>query len=171
MSLDAGGCQRTLPSSIVRKSIITTVFTVLLSSCYRSPVNVLSDLPNPNLTPGNAASTDTTEVCVIGYARNSFISDDSKRYVYSRYGVHYVPHTAEMDHLIPLELGGSNTVDNLWPEPFDTIWNAHVKDTLEDRIEQLVCSGQINLIEAQTAISNNWIDLYKKVFHTELPPS
>ena len=74
-----------------------------------------------------------------------------------------------MDRLIPLELGGSNTVENLWPEPFDTIWNAHVKDALEDRVEQLVCSGQMNLIEAQTAISYNWIDLYKKVFHAELP--
>jgi hypothetical protein len=29
-----------------------------------------------------------------------------------------------IDHLISLELGGANTVDNLWPQPYDGEWNA-----------------------------------------------
>jgi hypothetical protein len=31
----------------------------------------------------------------------------------------------ELDHLIPLELGGSNDLRNLWPQPFEGEWNAH----------------------------------------------
>jgi hypothetical protein len=39
----------------------------------------------------------------------------------------------EIDHLISLELGGSNDPKNLWPESYYTVpFNGHVKDKLED---------------------------------------
>jgi hypothetical protein len=38
-----------------------------------------------------------------------------------------------VDHLVSLEIGGANTVQNLWPQSYDTTpWNAHVKDKLEN---------------------------------------
>ena len=75
----------------------------------------------------------------------------------------------EVDHLISLELGGSNSVRNLWPEPYDIHWNAHVKDALENRLHSLVCDGTVSMETAQKAISTNWINAYKTYFHTDQP--
>ena len=65
--------------------------------------------------------------------------------------------------LISLELGGSNSIKNLWPESYRTRpWNARVKDRLENKLHELVCSGQLDLQTAQRAIASNWIEAYKK---------
>jgi len=42
------------------------------------------------------------------------------------------PDAYEVDYLITPELGGATDIRNLWPYG-DTVWNAHVKDQLEDR--------------------------------------
>ncbi len=64
--------------------------------------------------------------------------------------------------LIALELGGSNRVTNLWPEPYEITWNAHVKDRLENRLHELVCAGRLDLATAQRAIATDWIEAYKR---------
>ena len=52
----------------------------------------------------------------------------------------------EVDHLISIELGGSNEKTNLWPQPYSGVqWNAHVKDRLENFYHEQVCSGKIPL--------------------------
>ena len=68
------------------------------------------------------------------------------------------PGDYEIDHLIPLELGGSNLIKNLWPESHRTSpWNAQVKVRLEGKLHALVCSGQLDLKTAQQAIAADWI--------------
>ncbi|MBI1793430.1 MAG: hypothetical protein HYR70_04480 [Chloroflexi bacterium] len=69
----------------------------------------------------------------------------------------------EEDHLIPLEVGG-NPADpkNLWPEPRAGIWGASKKDSLENKLHDLVCSGRLDLATAQKAIAADWIAAYKK---------
>lgn len=60
----------------------------------------------------------------------------------------------EEDHLIPLELAGNPTdPKNLWPEP-GTVPNP--KDSVENQLRQRVCSGAMQLSEAQRRIANNW---------------
>jgi hypothetical protein len=67
-------------------------------------------------------------------------------------------------------LGGSDDIHNLWPHSYgNTEWNAGVKDALEDRWRDLVCQGKVDLSMAQREIATNWIDAYKKYFHTEHP--
>jgi hypothetical protein len=60
----------------------------------------------------------------------------------------------EYDHLVPLELGGSSDVRNLWPEPYAA--GSYTKDGVENRLNHVVCSGQVSLAAAQQAIATNW---------------
>merc|ERR1719387_1426108 len=75
-----------------------------------------------------------------------------------------------MDHLISLEIGGSNDASNLWPQPYTgQQWNAHVKDTLEQRLKKEFCEGTSTLEEVQKCIASDWIACYKKHMNTEEP--
>src|SRR6202040_193678 len=122
-------------------------------------------LPDPKLTPGDAFGVTVQDLCVSGYTKKvRKVPAEMKREVYEEYGV--TSHGSgdyEVDHLIPLELGGSNSIKNLWPESQRTApWNAQVKDRLEGKLHELVCSGQLDLKAAQQAIASNWIEAYKK---------
>jgi hypothetical protein len=71
----------------------------------------------------------------------------------------------EVDHLIPLCLGGADSGANLWPESrrsIEPIWNAERKDELEARMCSLACSGELDVSEAQRAIADDWTDAYRK---------
>jgi hypothetical protein len=78
----------------------------------------------------------------------------------------------EIDYLIAPGLGGVEDIHNLWPEPYRSrTWNARVKDTLEERLHELVCAGRLDLATAQHEIATDWIAAYKKYFHTDRPLS
>ena len=118
-----------------------------------------SGLPDPKCTPGNVLPNVTTaQVCKAGYAssvRN--VPQAEKDQVFAEYGVTSHPTGAyEVDHLISLELGGSNNIKNLWPEPYTGPDNAHEKDKVENSLHAQVCSGKMALKDAQSGIAKNW---------------
>jgi hypothetical protein len=128
------------------------------------------DLPDPALTPGAVMTTDTAAVCTPGYSKSvRHVSGKVKAQVYAEYGI--VSHRSgeyEVDHLISLELGGSNDIKNLWQESYQTEpWNARVKDKLEDRLHSLVCSGRMRIEEAQQEIARDWIAAYPRFIGAE----
>lgn len=121
--------------------------------------------PNIKYTPGVIDPSATKEkICVIGYAdRARNVSTSKKNFVYELYGINKKSDKFEVDHLISLELGGSNDIKNLWPESYTTSgWNAYDKDKLENKMHALVCSGALDLKTAQEEISSDWISAYKK---------
>ena len=76
--------------------------------------------PNPALTPGAVLTTDASTICTPGYASSvRDVSTATKKQVYAEYGVTYPQPLGayEVDHFIPLEIGGSNDIKNLWLEP------------------------------------------------------
>ncbi len=75
--------------------------------------------------------------------------------------------TLEIDHIVSLELGGSNNIANLYPEKATLPAGApgfHIKDKLENTLHDIVCDGTMSLRSAQRQIAANWQALYKKVF-------
>lgn len=116
-------------------------------------------MPNPSLTPGAIFPEATRDkVCAAGYSKSvRDVPPSEKNAVYVEYGIaSHTPNSFEVDHLISLELGGSNDVTNLWPEPYNDPAGAHVKDRLENWLHDQVCSGKIELTDAQHRIASNW---------------
>ena len=70
------------------------------------------------------------------------------------------------NHLIRLELGGSNHIGNLWFQPDEPRPGAHEKDALH----RLVCDGKMSLADAQNCIASNWIECWKKYVVPEYGP-
>jgi hypothetical protein len=72
-----------------------------------------------------------------------------------------------LDHLVPLEIGGADVIENLWPEPRRSLageGDDTRKDQLERRLAALVCSGELDVSEAQKAIAEDWPGAYKQYF-------
>jgi hypothetical protein len=68
-----------------------------------------------------------------------------------------------VDHLISLELGGSNDVKNLWPEPYEPSPGAKEKDKVENWLHAQVCAGRIPIAEAQREIAGDWYAVYERI--------
>lgn len=128
-------------------------------------------VPNPQLTPGATVFMTREQVCRAGSGKNAVVSAEVRRKVFAAYGIGSgAPRDYEVDYLITPALGGADDIRNLWPESYGAVvWNARVKDALEDRLRELVCSGQLDLATAQREIAMDWIGSYKKYFHTERP--
>ena len=130
-------------------------------------------LPNRATTPGAALDVTAADICVPGYSRKvRSVPAAVKRQAYANYGIRsHQPGEYEVDHLISLELGGSNSIRNLWPQSFRTHpWNAYVKDALENELHRRVCAGTIDLAEAQRVIASNWVIGYRAYVHPIPPP-
>jgi hypothetical protein len=117
--------------------------------------------PDPTLTPGASFDGVTADqICLPGYARSvRDVTTAERAQVYTQYGATDVRGADEVDHFIPLELGGSNAIANLWPEPFGAP-GAHEKDRVENYLHDQVCSGALALGDAQQMIVGDWYAIY-----------
>jgi len=123
-------------------------------------------LPNRSLTQGESFPGVTAQqVCVSGYAgRARNVLPEQYVQVYASYGIRYPEPSGayELDHLVPLELGGDNSNRNLWPERASPLPGFHQKDLLENYLHDAVCGGRMALADAQAGIAADWISLYRR---------
>jgi len=134
-------------------------------------------LPDSSITPGAAFDPQVTldVLCQSGYTKTvRHVTESEKAQVFANYGLsgNYDGYCAgsegcEVDHLIALEIGGSNDISNLWPQSYTGTWNAHMKDRLENRLRVLVCAKSVSMTTAQRAIASDWISAYNKYVDTE----
>jgi len=123
-------------------------------------------VPDPTITPGAVRTTDATVICSDGTSQLRHWSRDRDDRIMAEYGLSPGPHpNFEVDHLIPLGIGGADDDANLWAEPrrsLEPTWNAEAKDRLEWKLRDLVCSGQLDVREAQRSISEDWTEAYRR---------
>lgn len=148
---------------------VTPLLWHALARRTEQPVAVT--VPNPAFTPGATVLLSRPEVCREPSANNKMVSVALRKRVFAEYGIAAAePGAYELDYLITPALGGADDIHNLWPESNKAaLWNAQVKDALEDRLRDMVCEGQLDLQTAQREIAGNWIEAYKKYFHTDRP--
>jgi hypothetical protein len=129
-------------------------------------------IPDPACTPGAFNPSVTLLVlknpnfrthCV----RDCITTEARKSATYQLYGV---PHpsnntdqnqTCELDHLVPLELGGADSLDNIWPQcgpnnvPLEQRYFKQ-KDMVENYLADQARNGKMGLAKAQSAIAHDW---------------
>lgn len=129
-------------------------------------------LPDPACTPGAYNPSVTFDVLEdpgfrTGCIRNKATSEGQKGITYGWYGVmppannRYANQVCELDHLIPLELGGADTLDNIWPQcgPSAVVLRERffkLKDTVENFLAAAVSDGRISLDDARRGIATDW---------------
>jgi hypothetical protein len=90
------------------------------------------------------------------------VTASTKDRVYAEYGItHYSPGRYEVDHLVPLEAGGSNQLANLFPQPASPRPGFHEKDRLENAIHDRVCDRGDALRLLQGRVAKDWVALYR----------
>jgi hypothetical protein len=157
-------CDRAALVPQAQPSVADTAQSVVPSdSALRFPF-----VPDPAKTPGDVLDVTAADICVPGYSRRvRNVPIEIKRRAYASYGIRtHEPGEYEVDHLISLQLGGSNSLRNLWPQSFRTQpWNAYVKDALENELHRRVCAGTIDLRKAQQVIAHDWVSGYRTYVH------
>jgi len=129
-------------------------------------------VPDPRCTPGGIDPSVTTDVLRnrawrTGCIRNCQTSEAEKHITYRWYGLrvprrnHGESQACELDHLVPLELGGADGLGNIWPEcgPSTVVLDERyfkIKDRVENYLADEVKSGRMSLAAAQRGIASDW---------------
>jgi hypothetical protein len=127
-------------------------------------------LPDPRCTPGSidpivTQANISSTICKGGWTdphlRPPYAQTHWFKFhvAYPAYGLGWA--RSELDHLVPLELGGSNDATNLWPEVGAPSGNP--KDHVENALNAAVCDGRVSLAAAQQAIASDWMTAEKRL--------
>src|ERR1017187_503345 len=134
-------------------------YSIAIAACHTGDGG---NLPDPRCTPGSIDPVVTqanigSTICTSGYTAT--IRPPESQTEHAKFDVSYPAYdlqgdlASELDHLVPLELGGSNDITNLWPE-VGPIPNP--KDAVENALNGAVCSGRVTLAAARAAIARDW---------------
>ncbi len=115
----------------------------------------VDSLPNPKLTPGDLCTSSDPNFIEyrypeqIAYCQRN-VSSSEKLMVGKSYGIDPADFpNYEFDHYIPLAIGGSDDLKNLWPQPLS---EAQQKDALELALFKKMSAGTITQFDAVAAI-------------------
>lgn len=119
---------------------------------------------DPSVTQGNIWQT----ICLAGYTKQvrppTSYTNSIKTHTLQQAGIS--PALAaeyELDHWIPLALGGHPTDQgNLVLQRWDGDNGAKKKDRLERKLQRMVCSDNFPLAQAQYEIATDWQGAYRR---------
>jgi hypothetical protein len=122
-------------------------------------------LPDPACTPGAVMTKDLDIICHHGTRDRRHVGASVHEQAFTEYGYSFPQARGafEVDHLIPLELGGDNTIENLWAEPASPNPGFHEKDLVENYLHKQVCSNAMTIDGAQKIIATDWVSVWMKM--------
>jgi hypothetical protein len=120
-------------------------------------------LPDPKLTPGDTLPAVTiADICTPGWAtEHRHVTESMRDQVYEEYRRIRGPDCCEVDHLIPLELGGSNNMKNLWPQPDGTPARIGRKGPARERASRGSVRRQVAGGRREHCIASNWVECWE----------
>ena len=168
----AAGASMATAAAASRPQRIKLGHPVLLAPRTQKSDCTLAAEPDRRCSPGAYSSRLTKRVICSPHfhARNiRGISKSEKHAAEREYGLPAgsYRHALAIDHIVPLRLGGSNNIANLFPEEYAYANHTPgyvVKDRLDHRIRAFVCAGRMPLRTAQRRIAIDWEHLYRRVF-------
>jgi hypothetical protein len=171
MSVAQAGQAPSCPSAVDRAASTPLGQKTAQANCSPKMSHGFS-IPDSACTPGAINPTVTLKVLQsgdfkTGCERNKASTMKEKNATYDEYNITHPEdnrgqnQTCELDHLVSLELGGADTVDNIWPQcgPNDVALAQRyfkIKDSVENYLAVQVREGQIDLAEAQHGIVQDW---------------
>lgn len=122
------------------------------------------------LNPAVSQSNIHQKICVPGWSATvrppTTFTNRIKRQAMMNYGITAPAQTVELDHLIPISIGGfpgdaHNPTDprnlaQLWPESWTGTPNAHTKDAMEHAVQAAICADRITLKQGQDQLLAKW---------------
>jgi len=113
--------------------------------------------PNARLTPGAVAVTSIRVVCTQLAEVRAAPAYAMQTHVYDEYGLTNpaLQHKYSLDYLVPLSLGGSTSLANIWPAALKGV-GFFQKQQLNHVLVELVCHGAVRLATAQQLIARDW---------------
>ena len=157
---------------------LSAVDTPSEGSCHAGTRNGFP-IPDPTCTPGAVNPTVTVEIlknkphfrtCCL---RDQVESEEEKHIAYKWYGIP-VPanndgatQVCELDHLVPLEIGGGDSMENIWPQcgPDEVTLKERYfkqKDQVEFYLAAEVKAGSMDLAKAQKEIARDYTQFLDK---------
>jgi hypothetical protein len=166
----AGISWRGAALAVVSASMLVAAAILIRTLLFETAVEARTT-PDPALTPGATLPLTAQDICAAGNVEAARIVPVAiAQQVFASYGIKPKARAYEMDYLITPALGGADSIRNFWPQPYAApVWNAHIKDALEDHLRDLVCKGELELSQAQEDIARDWVAAYKKYFHSDTP--
>lgn len=129
-------------------------------------------VPDPHCTPGGINPSVSVNILRdvswrTRSVRNCASSEAQKHIAYRWYNIQKPRinsnqnQVCELDHLVPLELGGADGLGNIWPQcgPDEVTLNERYfkqKDHVENYLAEQVRAGRIPLDSAQRGIASDW---------------
>jgi hypothetical protein len=119
-------------------------------------------IPDPKCTPGAFNPTVTvarfgargfTTKCV----RDCLTNGKQKAATYKSYRISQNP-SCELDHLVPLEMGGADSLDNIWPQCGQAPDGRNYKD-IKDQVEQYLAIQVVlgmDIDQARSGVATDW---------------